>query len=102
MNGEPITSVRTSETTVIAKDDQMIVIGGLMSDNNTESDSGVPFLKDIPILGHAFRKDSNTMDKKNLLIFLTPRIIRDQFDAKDATLEEKEKLEDVLGTAQAQ
>lgn len=96
MNGEPITSVRTSETTVIAKDDQMIVIGGLMSDNNTESDSGVPFLKDIPILGHAFRKDSNTMDKKNLLIFLTPRIIRDQFDAKDATLEEKEKLEDVI------
>ena len=92
----PTTTVRTSETTVIAKDNQMIVTGGLISDNNSTTDEGVPFLKDIPILGHAFKKTSNAYDKTNLLIFITPRIIRDQFDARDTTIEEKEKLEDVI------
>lgn len=92
----PTTTVRTSETTVIAKDNQMIVTGGLISDNNSTSEDGVPFLKDIPILGHAFKKSTNAFDKTNLLIFITPRIIRDQFDARDTTLEEKEKLEDII------
>ena len=92
----PTTTVRTSETTVIAKDNQMIVTGGLISDNTSTTEEGVPFLKDIPILGHAFKNTSNAYDKTNLLIFITPRIIRDQFDARDTTIEEKEKLEDVI------
>ncbi len=90
------TSVKTSETTVIAKDNQMIVTGGLISDDNTTTENGVPFLKDIPILGHVFKNTVNSVTKKNLLIFITPRIIRDQFDARSSTIEEKEKLEDVI------
>lgn len=92
----PTTTVRTSETTVIAKDNQMIVIGGLISDNTSQSEDGVPFLKDIPLLGHAFKKSTNAFDKTNLLIFITPRVIRDQYDARDNTIEEKNKLEDVI------
>ncbi len=92
----PTTTVRTSETTVIAKDNQMIVIGGLISDNTSQSEDGVPFLKDIPLLGHAFKKSTNAFDKTNLLIFITPRVIRDQYDARDTTIEEKNKLEDVI------
>ena len=83
----PTTNVRTSETTVISKDGQMIVIGGLLSDDSNQSADGVPFLKDIPVLGHLFKDSTERLEKRNLLIFITPRIVRDQFDARDSTKE---------------
>lgn len=92
----PTTNVRTSETTVIAKDGQMIVIGGLMSDDNTESEAGVPFLSDIPLLGHLFRTTLERQRRTNLLIFITPRIVQDQFDAREATVVKREQMEDVI------
>lgn len=88
----PTTTVRTSETTVISKNNQMIVIGGLMSDGRTEVDTGVPFLKDIPVLGYLFRSSSESVRKTNLLIFITPRILKDQFDAREATVAHREGL----------
>ena len=88
----PTTTVRTSNTTVIAKDGQMIVTGGLMSDNITETEEGVPYIKDIPLLGHLFKSRGESQQKTNLLIFLTPSIIQDQFDARDETLDRSDKL----------
>jgi general secretion pathway protein D len=92
----PTTTKRQSETTVISKDGQMIVTGGLIADAVSETDEGVPFLKDIPILGQAFKANSQARVQKNLLIFLTPRIIKDQFDARDVTIEGRDKLDDVI------
>ena len=92
----PTTNVRTSETTVIAKDGQMIVIGGLMSDDNVQAESGVPFLSDIPVLGHLFRTTLTRSRRTNLLIFITPRIVRDQFDAREATVVKREHMENVI------
>lgn len=92
----PTTSVRSSETTVITKDGQMIVIGGLISDTSSERDNGVPFLKDIPVLGQAFKDASNERARQNLLTFITPRIIKDQFDARDSTKNLKSKVEDQI------
>lgn len=92
----PTTRKRQSETTIIAKDGQMIVIGGLISDDVSESDEGVPFFKEIPVFGHLFRSNSQSHSQNNLLIFLTPRIVKDQFDIRDVTVEEREKLEDVI------
>lgn len=89
----PTTSLRTSETSVVTKDGQMIVIGGLMSDSVSDATDGVPFLKDVPVLGHLFRSTSETKRRTNLLIFITPRIVKDQFDARDNTLERRDKLE---------
>ena len=94
----PTTTKRQSETTIIAKDGQMIVTGGLISDDVSESDDGVPYFKDIPIIGHAFKANSQARLQKNLLIFLTPRIIKDQYDARDATLESRDHMEDVIAT----
>lgn len=94
----PTTRKRQSETTIIAKDTQMIVTGGLLADDVTESDEGVPYLKDIPILGQAFKSNSTARQQKNLLIFLTPRIIKDQFDARDVTIENREQMEDVIAS----
>jgi general secretion pathway protein D len=92
----PTTTLRTSETTVITKDGQMIVTGGLISDDINEANRGVPFLKDIPVLGGLFRFSTESRNKRNLLIFITPRIIKDQYDAHDATIVKRERMEDVL------
>lgn len=92
----PTTTKRQSETTIIAKDGQMIVTGGLIADDVSETDEGIPYLKDIPVLGHAFKANSQARAQKNLLIFLTPRIIKDQFDARDSTIESRDRMEDVI------
>lgn len=89
----PTTSIRTSETSVISKDGQMIVIGGLMSDDNNTTDSGVPFLKDVPVLGHIFRFSNTERRRTNLLILITPRVIKDQYDHRDLTIANKDVIE---------
>jgi general secretion pathway protein D len=76
----PTTSKRSAKTTVVAKDQETVVLGGIMQDRTIESVSKVPILGDIPILGHLFRDQSRSKVKTNLLLFLTPYIIRDQRD----------------------
>ncbi len=93
----PSTTMRTSETTIITKDSQMIVIGGMIADDMTEAESGIPFLKDVPILGHLFRYNSQQKIKQNLLIFITPHVVRDQFDARQSTLDHRDTLEQIIG-----
>ena len=94
----PTTTVRTSETTVITKDSQMIVIGGLMSDDISQNDEGIPFFSDIPVLGHLFRSSSEAHRRTNLLIFITPRIIQDQYDARDVSLDQRDGMvADIVG-----
>ncbi|MBX7137282.1 MAG: type II secretion system secretin GspD [Oligoflexia bacterium] len=92
----PTTTIRTSETSVITKDGQMVVIGGLMSDSNSDTETGVPFLKDIPVLGQVFRDSSGNRRRTNLLIFITPRIVADQFDFRDTTIEKRDVLENEM------
>ncbi len=92
----PTTAVKTSQTTIIAKDSQMIVIGGLIGENYDETESGVPYLRNIPILGHLFRNSSMTREKRNLLIFITPRIIKDQYDLRDSTITKRDKMNDFI------
>jgi general secretion pathway protein D len=92
----PTTSIRTSETSIIAKDGQMVVIGGLMADAKNDTDTGVPFLKDVPILGWAFKSSNIQSQKTNLLIFITPRILQDQYDARDISKERSNEMADEL------
>jgi len=68
------------ETTTIAKDQQTIVIGGLVRDNITINERKVPLLGDIPILGWLFKFQSQQIEKLNLLVFLTPTLVRDEAD----------------------
>lgn len=89
----PTTTVRTSETTAIAKSGQMIVIGGLMSDQVDEADTGVPYLMDVPVLGYLFRSSTKRTRRVNLLIFITARIIRDQFDHHDVTSTHRDEFQ---------
>jgi general secretion pathway protein D len=76
----PSTTKRSMETTTIAKDQQTILIGGLVRDNITFNENKVPLLGDIPLLGWLFRFQSRQVDKLNLLVFLTPTLVRDESD----------------------
>jgi general secretion pathway protein D len=81
----PSTSKRSASTTVVVKDRQTMVIGGLITDNITTSTSSVPLLGDIPILGWLFKTKSTSVDKTNLMIFITPYIIKNEADAETMT-----------------
>ena len=76
----PTTSKRTAKTTVVAKDQETVVLGGIMQDRTIEGVKKVPLLGDIPLLGHLFRSQTKKKVKTNLLLFLTPYIIRDSSD----------------------
>lgn len=92
----PTTSVRSASTTVVAKSGQTVVIGGLISDNTTSQSSGVPFLQDVPILGNFFRTDGKQGNKINLLIFLTPHIVRDDTEIATRTQDERDRFRSFL------
>jgi general secretion pathway protein D len=66
---------RVVETTLTVKDDQTIVLGGLITEKRDQGDSGVPFFKDLPYLGYLFGKKSDSTVKTELIILLTPRVI---------------------------
>jgi general secretion pathway protein D len=76
----PTTSKRSAKTTVVAKDQETVVIGGLIQERTTKSVQKVPVLGSLPVLGWLFRNESTKKTKTNLLLFLTPYIIRDQGD----------------------
>jgi len=80
-----ITNTRSIKTTVIVNDGQTIVLGGLMDDDVKESTQKVPLLGDIPLLGWLFKYKSTTNEKKNLMVFLRPVIIRDAATAAAVT-----------------
>jgi general secretion pathway protein D len=77
----PITK-RTAQTTVVVADQQTVVIGGLMRDEYVTSREKVPILGDLPVLGALFRHSNTTKRKANLLLVLTPHVIREQSDLR--------------------
>ena len=80
ITGQPITATRSAKTVVVVDDQQTVVIGGLMRDRVRESESKIPFLGDLPLIGWFFRKRSSETEKVNLLLILTPYIVRDSKD----------------------
>jgi len=78
----PTTSKRSAKTAVVARDQETIVLGGLLQERATRSVSKVPVLGSLPIVGWLFRSESTKKTKTNLLLFLTPYVIRDQRDVR--------------------
>ena len=92
----PTTLKRTAKTTVVIKDNETIVIGGLVGDSTQDNTYKVPLLGDIPLLGWLFKTHSTSREKTNLYVFLTPHIVRTQQDAKKIFDEKKETMGDVV------
>ncbi len=87
------TTERSVETSVMVADGDTVVLGGLVRDKSSEVINKVPLLGDIPILGWLFKSRSTSMEKTNLMLFITPRIMR-QPEAVRAVLDQKLKERD--------
>jgi general secretion pathway protein D len=88
----PTLTKRLLRNTVLAENGRTVVLGGLIGSNRQQTISKVPLLGDIPGLGWLFKRKVNTERKTNLLIFITPRIIRDGNDLAEATRRSEEAM----------
>lgn len=80
-----VTNTSEIETTVLANDGEIIVLGGLIQDDEQIEYEKVPVLGDVPVLGRLFKSESRSRDRTNLVIFLRPTIIRNGADARPLT-----------------
>jgi general secretion pathway protein D len=83
---------RRVENTVVVKDGETVVVGGLIGDQYNNIITKVPWLGDIPILGWAFKTESKQLRKTNLLVFLTPHIVRDPLDLERESIRKREEF----------
>nr|WP_284507769.1 MULTISPECIES: type II secretion system secretin GspD [unclassified Caballeronia] len=74
-------NTRSVQSTILADDGEIVVLGGLMQDQYNNNNSKIPLLGDIPFIGSLFRSESKTRTKTNLMVFLRPVIVRDQATA---------------------
>jgi general secretion pathway protein D len=93
--GLPTTLKRTADTTVIVKDGQTIVIGGMVGEVLNRSESSVPCLGSIPGLGKLFQSFSTGTDETNLYVFITPHIVENPEEAREVYEEKKDKIDSI-------
>jgi general secretion pathway protein D len=89
----PSTTKRAATTTVVVRDRQTMVIGGLIQDKVNSTTSKVPLLGDIPILGWLFKYNTTTVQKVNLMIFITPYIVKNESDVAELTKNKADAIE---------
>lgn len=104
-NGEvvrqPLINTTTAQTTVSAMDGQTVVLGGLITKARSVIHRRVPVLSSIPILGNLFRYDNETSERTELLIIMTPHIVRDEEDAARLRQVESARMSWCLGDVKA-
>ncbi len=94
----PTTLKRSTKTTVVVRDSETVVISGLIKDNSTNNEQGIPFLSSIPLIGYLFGYKSKTFEKTNLLVFLTPRIIYSAQSLAEISKKKKEEQDRLIGS----
>lgn len=90
----PILEIREAETRVFMNDGETVVIGGLIKDNKNKGVQGIPFLKNIPVIGQLFRRDTVDTEKVELIIFITAHIVKEG----EYTPEEIKRIEEEYNT----
>jgi len=89
----PTTTKRSAKTSVLVRNEDTVVLGGMMQDTTSVSEQQVPLLGDIPLLGNLFKFKSVSRQKTNLLIFLTPHIIKQAQDIARVTTDQQKKMD---------
>jgi general secretion pathway protein D len=95
VEGNPIIQQRLIESTVAVQSGETLALGGLIRDKQSESVSGVPILKDIPILGNLFKSTVDNTTRAELLVLITPRVVRNYTEARKVTNELRQRLKSV-------
>ncbi|RQR32116.1 type II secretion system protein GspD [Burkholderia sp. Bp9143] len=93
----PTFTKRSIQSTILADNGEIIVLGGLMQDNYQVTNSKVPLLGDIPWIGQLFRSESKQRQKTNLMVFLRPVIISDRSTAQEVTANRYDYIQGVTG-----
>lgn len=93
----PSFTSREAETTVVVQNGESVLIGGIIDDQMLRSRSGVPFLMDIPVLGRLFRSESEQLDRTELIILITPYVIRDRQEAHTITAQFENRIRSLKG-----
>jgi general secretion pathway protein D len=83
---------REAETTMVVQDGESVLIGGIIDDQMTRRRSGVPFLMDIPVLGRLFRSESEQLDRTEIIVLITPHVIRNREEARSVTQEFEDRI----------
>jgi general secretion pathway protein D len=99
-NSVPNTTSRTISAEVAVRDGETIILGGFIRNSNNKSKSGVPILKDIPLLGYLFRQTSDSKERKELIVLMRPTVLRTPELAALQVDKEKERLPGVLQAEQ--
>jgi general secretion pathway protein D len=94
--GSPTFIVREAETTAVVQDGDTLLIGGIIQEGSSRSRSGIPYLMDIPVLGQLFRYETETVRRTELIILITPHVIRGRAEALETTQQYKDRLWDVV------
>lgn len=89
----PVIDIRAADTVAVTADGQTIIIGGLMETDKSQTDTKIPLLGDIPLLGNLFKRRQSSDLKTELLIFLTPHIVQNPAELAALTVREKLKAE---------
>ena len=92
LTGSPTILNRQISTSLTLKDGGSLLMGGLISGNQSSGVSGVPFLSDMPVLGRLFRADSVQGDRTELLVMVTPYVIADHEEGWELTRQVREQL----------
>jgi type IV pilus secretin PilQ/predicted competence protein len=92
--GQVVISRQEAKTKVVVSDGETVVIGGLTRNDEIDAETGIPFLKDIPILGYLFKHTRKEITKRDLVIFVTPRIMRNYLSDKAPVAKKTEVYED--------
>ncbi len=87
-----ITNKRSIKTSIMAENKEIIVIGGLIQDDIVQGESGIPILKDIPLVGDLFKSHANTSTKRNLFVFLHPTILQTRDEMAGVTQRNVNKI----------
>lgn len=93
--GAPVITTREAETSAIVRHGQTIVIGGLIGEARDVLDTGIPILRDIPLLGALFRSGSSTRARSELAIFLTPYVVFTDAEAQELLERERQRLREL-------
>jgi general secretion pathway protein D len=88
----PVISSREVETSAIVRSGNTIIIGGLIDDQETRIQSGIPILQDLPILGSLFRNTSRSHSRSELAIFVTPHVVFDDAESDSLLLQQQRKM----------
>ncbi|MGH8525511.1 MAG: type II secretion system protein GspD, partial [Gammaproteobacteria bacterium] len=93
--GNPAFIKRSIQSTVTVQSGETLVLGGLISENKSNANRGIPFLKDIPVLGRLFGAMVDDIRRQELIVLLTPRAVRDQAEARAVTDEFRHRLREL-------